>query len=163
MIVGACSRGRDAPSSSPFLPVQDQVCELEHVADNKSSVQLWQGRIYDDGGYHHALDANFWGTDADTINKGLLGETLNRGEVLAHPGDIGQGGMRGAGTGAPNMDPASPGATVCRRFPEDAFYNTGIASYNLDSPQSQAGLSAAKVPLSKGAMGQAEGASLVAP
>ena len=49
------------------------------------------------------LDANTWGTDAETINMSLLGKTLNRGDVLAHAGDTGPGGKRGAGTGAPNV------------------------------------------------------------
>ncbi len=49
------------------------------------------------------LDATTWGSDSDTINMSLLGTTVQRGDVIAHAGDTGPGGKRGAGAGSPNI------------------------------------------------------------
>jgi hypothetical protein len=49
------------------------------------------------------LDATTWGTDSETIDMTLLGKIVSRGAVLAHAGDTGPGGKRGAGTGSPNI------------------------------------------------------------
>lgn len=43
------------------------------------------------GGPYHA-NATYWGTDADKINMGLLGQHVNQGDVIAHSGCTGPGG-----------------------------------------------------------------------
>ena len=37
-------------------------------------------------------NANFWGSDADKINMGLLGQHVNQGDVIAQAGCTGLGG-----------------------------------------------------------------------
>lgn len=43
------------------------------------------------------LDAAHWGTESQTIDAGLLGQRVERGQFLAWAGNTGPGGKRGAG------------------------------------------------------------------
>jgi hypothetical protein len=43
------------------------------------------------------LDAAHWGQETETIDAGLLGQTVQRGQFLAWAGNTGPGGKRGAG------------------------------------------------------------------